>query len=815
MAELYIIDDLDEEEVEQPRLQIIDDLVGEQPVLTPEVVTAPTQLLMPQAPMQIVDDITPTISSEEQARQSRIEQREVDKEILKTTKSIPAQLIIGAGRGIETATSELMLGFQNLTGHALNPNLWMRMLQGEGYGEAVAQERAYWEKRLGRKGGAVEEATKSIVEFLTYMYPAGALLNSAKVGAKTVGMVQKLAPNAPERAYRGIATLAETELAAIYAENAAFSAYEGRLSNLAVQVPALRYPMIDWLKADPNDPYAVAKLKQNLEATGVSIATAPLIGALGSIRGSIRAKAKTTEEVVEAVDKMLVPKPPDDPVRKVYENLELSHAYVPVKAEVRASDSTRIWLSTNRYVSDVIMKHGDQPNAKLFQTKVDLGDYLVVDGRTVSTGAAPGIDRGAGWDDILVGDAVIQASNTKKLDVFRQQLYTEVSADYGYTASDIKTLILDEAPDNALRDVFDPSVTGLDLDTVSEYIANEPGSAEFMKFWALELPSTHWNTDTIANAAEVAGFDSAIIKNIYEHLDDPQSFGDSIVVFDQNRLIDPVVPKEIRAIKPSGELATPYIRADVMLDEADFPGVPFEDGVTYPVGEIGGGKTPFKGLVLEVPGDTGEPQLQLWARGIQDVEYRQIAATYQQLDAATDYTGMSMSAAANRLLKSYTTFREQQYKLINQLKADAEKTLDDAVLGRPPAAKRLDERSWVVGEDTSDPRMITQADESFVLASKGIFPETQHDTVDLARATYRRQQDQLYALARAEYVTGPGEPAVRAAMDDKILELQWDVYEGAITPEQADGIFKGIIRQVDPDGKLYDDTLMAKLSDQV
>ena len=763
-------------------------------------------------------------------------------------RSLPGQVLLGVGRGIETVLREWWLGFNYMTHHGANPMVWKSMLEGNSRDDAVAEMRGFHEEKLGRKGEPVEEVVKGISEFLVHMLPANVVLGTLGTAGKVSTALQRIGPKASERVYDALGKIAQGELAALYAENMAFGPYEARLSNLVEGVPALRNPITALLKADENDTETVARVKQNIEALGAGLLTTGLLSSLGGIRRSIRGRHATKEAADAEVDKILLPEPDRDPVRKVYENLELSHTFVKRKAGIRAADSNRIWLSTNTEVSKTIEAHHPTGATKYFTSRVSLGDYLVVDGKHYHEPLEGSVyQRGPLWADIGVGPDNIQGANPEKLKKFYRIMYRDVAEQLGYTADDVKVLLSEASSENPIFNMFGDSE--LDLDTISKRIVDDPFSEEFFKFYDMlqRFPdsggSAIWNTDTIASAAEVAGFDSVIIKNIYEHFDDPDSFGDSIVVFDQARVLSPEVPKIIRGMKPNVELGRPPIREPHEAVTADVMALPDEHleelfgGVYNIVGIIGGGKTPFNGVIV----DDGTGQVALFGK-------RVTGATYEELGRFD--IDLHYREAEKDIVDRYMEFREEQYHYINQAKANAEKALSDEVLGRPPQAKQLGEDEWVIGGGTGDVRQIraikffdeaqysTEIDAiatvnniprseavelakhdlgfetHYTLGAHAPFPETQHASLEVAQQTYRQQQQRLYDIARAEYVAGPGQPAIRAAIDDKVLEMQWDVHEGVMTGEQAYSVLESIVRQLDPDKVLYDDELLEKLLDR-
>lgn len=74
------------------------------------------------------------------------------------------------------------------------------------------------------------------------------------------------------------------------ADMAAFDEQQQRLSNLVESVPELQNPVSEFLKADPNDSFAVAKLKQGIEGTGLGLAAEALVPAIQATSKMVRAR---------------------------------------------------------------------------------------------------------------------------------------------------------------------------------------------------------------------------------------------------------------------------------------------------------------------------------------------------------------------------------------------------------------------------------------------------------------------------------------------------------------------------------------------
>ena len=199
-------------------------------------------------------------------------------------KSVAMQTAAGLAKGVGEVATTLAEGVDELTGYALQPGVMAAVFSGEeSYDDAVADVKAARgeiHRMLEPTGGVVESVAKSISEFLTYAVPVGVALNAAGAGARIAGAVGLQ----EGRAATALGTLAESELAALYAENAAFAPDEARLSNLVQSVPALQNPITEYLQAVPGDVGAGAVFRQNLEALSLGALTAPLFYAVHSLQ---------------------------------------------------------------------------------------------------------------------------------------------------------------------------------------------------------------------------------------------------------------------------------------------------------------------------------------------------------------------------------------------------------------------------------------------------------------------------------------------------------------------------------------------------
>ena len=81
-------------------------------------------------------------------------------------------------------------------------------------------------------------------------------------------------------------------------EQAAFSPYEQRISNLIQSYPALENPVTEYLQADPNDTEATARFKMLLEGAAISLPIDGIIESVGRVRAG--RKAKQERAIVDA-----------------------------------------------------------------------------------------------------------------------------------------------------------------------------------------------------------------------------------------------------------------------------------------------------------------------------------------------------------------------------------------------------------------------------------------------------------------------------------------------------------------------------------
>ena len=228
-------------------------------------------------------------------------------------KSVAMQTAAGLAKGLGEVATSLATGIDELTGYALQPGVIGAVLSGESsYDDAVADVKATRgeiHRMMEPNGGVVESIAKSISEFLTYALPVGVALNAAGAGARVAGALGMQ----QGKAATTLGTLAEAELAALYAENAAFAPDETRLSNLVQSVPALQNPITEYLQAVPGDVGAGAVFRQNLEALSLGALTAPLFYAVSSLQraggkldvGKVDSNPVPSKQATEGADKVV------------------------------------------------------------------------------------------------------------------------------------------------------------------------------------------------------------------------------------------------------------------------------------------------------------------------------------------------------------------------------------------------------------------------------------------------------------------------------------------------------------------------------
>ena len=100
------------------------------------------------------------------------------------------------------------------------------------------------------------------------------------------------------RAFRtaGMAPFAASEAAAITSEQALFSPFDYRMSNLIQQFPALQNPVTEFLAADSDSSEAVERMKLAIEGAGLGVLV-PAVTSL--VKAGWRAKKQALEEIAE------------------------------------------------------------------------------------------------------------------------------------------------------------------------------------------------------------------------------------------------------------------------------------------------------------------------------------------------------------------------------------------------------------------------------------------------------------------------------------------------------------------------------------
>jgi hypothetical protein len=156
----------------------------------------------------------------------------------------------GVGRGVEDFGKSLWSLADTLTGDALLPDESEESIFGESTTTA---------------GKVVE----GITQFLTAFVPVA-------------GWVGK-AGKALQWTSRG-AKIAQSALAGGIADFTAYKGHEERLSNLLVEIPALRFPVTEYLAADKDDGELEGRLKNTIEGLGLGLATDALFGAVKALK---------------------------------------------------------------------------------------------------------------------------------------------------------------------------------------------------------------------------------------------------------------------------------------------------------------------------------------------------------------------------------------------------------------------------------------------------------------------------------------------------------------------------------------------------
>jgi hypothetical protein len=190
-------------------------------------------------------------------------------------------------------------GFVNPEGDFSYPRL---MTQGE--------ERKRIEKGIKKKGGEVDMSPiklpvpdKPVAETVT-----GGLIEGVTQFLTGLGAVGRIGKAAGLTATGAGASIAKGAAADVLA----FTEHDQRLSNVIEQIPELRNPVTEYLKADPTDTFAEGKLKQAIEG----VATGAVGEALGrgislykkgrAAAAQAKAAGATSDDILKASDEILM-----------------------------------------------------------------------------------------------------------------------------------------------------------------------------------------------------------------------------------------------------------------------------------------------------------------------------------------------------------------------------------------------------------------------------------------------------------------------------------------------------------------------------
>ena len=118
---------------------------------------------------------------------------------------------------------------------------------------------------------------RDVAQFITGFLPALKGVKMAGVGTKATQAAQKYVPpllgKHSDSLVKGAGKATEAMLAGAITEATVFDPYEERASDFVESIPALKNPVTDYLKADPEDHEAEARFKRSLEGLGFGALT--------------------------------------------------------------------------------------------------------------------------------------------------------------------------------------------------------------------------------------------------------------------------------------------------------------------------------------------------------------------------------------------------------------------------------------------------------------------------------------------------------------------------------------------------------------
>lgn len=228
----------------------------------------------------------------------------VGKDIGKGVASGPRSALRGATKGIE----EILSIGREITKIQKTPILKFYNDSGE-FDPSFLSQKELIDKFGGKDNPTLEEAFKKITpdapknESVT-----GKMIETISqflVGFKGIDKVFKAAKTASvaTKAASGVTTgkVGEAVAKGVLADLAAFDEQDQRLSNLIEEVPALRNPVTNYLKAEEDDSFLEGKMKQALEGAGLGVITEAFVPAIRAMRkvSKLKSSAKNGDDLFQ------------------------------------------------------------------------------------------------------------------------------------------------------------------------------------------------------------------------------------------------------------------------------------------------------------------------------------------------------------------------------------------------------------------------------------------------------------------------------------------------------------------------------------
>lgn len=259
-----------------------------QPTMTADEWFASQQQTSAPQPTMTADEWFASQEETQPSTQADIEITADDPGVLDYVKDIPIALSAGTNKAVNEFM-DLSWGVGNFAKEA-----WDKGIGNAEFREPTKEEQAnMWRLPVVQEAETTPgKLLQGVTQFITGYAATGTAMKAAKVLQGVARTTQ----------------LAKPMVQGAIADFSAFDAHDERLANLVEEYPALRLIISPYLAADDNDSMMEGRLKNALEGLGLGVLTDGLLQGLKAWKGT--RKAKTTDEVIAAIDDV---KPKDAP----------------------------------------------------------------------------------------------------------------------------------------------------------------------------------------------------------------------------------------------------------------------------------------------------------------------------------------------------------------------------------------------------------------------------------------------------------------------------------------------------------------------